>query len=235
MDIVGLFPTRATQKKFLLVAIDYFNKWVEAEAYACIKDKDVSKFVWKNFICRFEIPRAFVTDNGSRFDNTMFRTFCSKLNIKNLYSTPCYPQNNRQANVTNKTLLNALKKMLEWAKGKLVDKLLWAYQTTSRLPMRSTPFALAYRMEVIIPTEIGMPTTKTTVQDQRDNDEELIRQLDWNDEKNRSYSYPDSFLPSKSSHSVQQKGTTTVFPTKIFGSHKSLQKHSWSRSPKATS
>ena len=111
MDIVGLFPTRATQKKFLLVAIDYFNKWVKAEAYACIKDKDVSKFVWKNFICRFEIPRAFVTDNGSRFDNTMFRTFCSKLNIKNLYSTPCYPQNNRQANVTNKTLLNALKKM----------------------------------------------------------------------------------------------------------------------------
>ena len=113
----------------------------------------------------------------------MFRTFCSKLNIKNLYSTPCYPQNNRQADVTNKTLLNALKKMLEWAKGKLVDKLLWAYQTTSRLPMRSTPFALAYRMEVIIPTEIGMPTTKTTVQDQRDNDEELIRQLDWNEEK----------------------------------------------------
>ena len=113
----------------------------------------------------------------------MFRTFCSKLNIKNLYSTPCYPQNNRQADVTNKTLLNALKKMLEWAKGKLVDKLLWAYQTTSRWPMRATPFALAYRMEVIIPTEIGMPTTKTTVQDQRDNDEELIRQLDWNEEK----------------------------------------------------
>ena len=49
--------------------------------------------------------------------------------------------------------------------------------------MRATPFALAYRMEVIIPTEIGMPTTKITVQDQRDNDEELIRQLDWNDEK----------------------------------------------------
>ena len=58
---------------------------------------------------------------------------------------------------------------------------LWAYRTTSRLPTRATPFALAYGMEAIIPTEIGI-TTKTVVQDQRDNDEELIRQLDWANE-----------------------------------------------------
>ena len=48
MDIVDPLPTKATQKKFLLVATDYFNKWVELEVYASIKDKDVSKFVWKN-------------------------------------------------------------------------------------------------------------------------------------------------------------------------------------------
>lgn len=38
-------------------------------------------------------------------------------------------------------------------------------------------------MEAIIPTEIDMPTTRTAVQDQKDNDEELKRQLDWADEK----------------------------------------------------
>ncbi|RVW84421.1 hypothetical protein CK203_040676 [Vitis vinifera] len=52
MDIVGHLPVVAAQKKFLLIAIDYFNKWVEAEAYARIKDKDVSKFVWKNIVYR---------------------------------------------------------------------------------------------------------------------------------------------------------------------------------------
>ena len=62
-------------------------------------------------------------------------------------------------------------------------RVLWAYWTISRRPMGATPFALAYGMEAIIPTEIGMPTAKTVVQDQRDNDEELIRQLDWADEK----------------------------------------------------
>lgn len=45
MDIVGPLPMAAAQKKFMLVAIDYFRKWVEAEAYVSIKDKDVSKFV----------------------------------------------------------------------------------------------------------------------------------------------------------------------------------------------
>ena len=45
MDIVGLLPTGASQKKFLLVATDYFSKWLEEKAYASIKDKDVSKFV----------------------------------------------------------------------------------------------------------------------------------------------------------------------------------------------
>ena len=51
MDIVGLLPIATTQKKFLLVATNYFIKWVESEAYAGIKDKDISKFVWKNIVC----------------------------------------------------------------------------------------------------------------------------------------------------------------------------------------
>ena len=58
MDIVRPLPAAAAQKKFLLVAMDYFSKWVEAEAYASIKDKDVTKFVWKNIICRFGIPQT---------------------------------------------------------------------------------------------------------------------------------------------------------------------------------
>ena len=178
MDIIDHLPITTVQKKFLLLATDYFSKWVEAEAYANIKGKDVSKFVWKNIVCRFGFPRALVANNGPLFDRILFRTFCSELNIKNLYSTPHYPQSNEQANAKNKTLLSALKKMLKKGKGKWVDELpgvLWAYQTTSRRPIRATPFSLAYGMEAIIPTKIDMPTARKTVQDQRGNDEELIR------------------------------------------------------------
>ena len=57
MDIVGPLPAAPAQKKFLLIATDYFSKWVEAEAYASIQDKDVTKFVWKNIVCRLEFPK----------------------------------------------------------------------------------------------------------------------------------------------------------------------------------
>ena len=117
MDIVGPLPAAAAKKNFLLVATDYFSKWVEAEAYASIKDKDVvTKFLWKNIICRFRIPQTIIADNGPQFDSIAFRNFCSELNIQNSYSTSRYSQGNGKAEATNKTLITALKKRLEQAK-----------------------------------------------------------------------------------------------------------------------
>ena len=115
IDIVGPLPTTLAQKKLLLVATDYFSKSIEADAFSSIKDRDVTRFIWKNIVCRFGIPRSIVSDNGPQFDS---RVFCQELKIKNLYSTPRYPQSNGQAEASNKTLLIALKKRLDSAKGK---------------------------------------------------------------------------------------------------------------------
>ena len=185
MDIMGPLPTTASQKKFLLVATDYFSKRVEVEAYASIKDKDVTRFVWKNIVCRFGIPQAIIADNDPQFDSSTFKDFCAELHIKNLYSQPRYPQSNGQAEVTNKTLLSAWKKRLEKAKGKWVEELpgvLWAYRITPGWPTGNTSFDLAYGMDVVIPTEVGMPTARTAIQGQRNEDGELARHLDWADE-----------------------------------------------------
>ena len=100
MDIVGPLPAVVAQKNLLLVATDYFSKWVETKAYASIKDKDVTKFVWKNIIYRFGIPQIIIADNGLQFDSIAFRNLCSELNIRNSYSTPRYPQSNGQAEAT---------------------------------------------------------------------------------------------------------------------------------------
>ncbi|GKA93866.1 retrovirus-related pol polyprotein from transposon TNT 1-94 [Tanacetum coccineum] len=50
--------------KFLVVAVDYFTKWVEAEPLATINGKNILKFVWKNIVCRFDIPGIIISDNG---------------------------------------------------------------------------------------------------------------------------------------------------------------------------
>ena len=164
IDIVGPFPTAPAQKKLLLVAMDYFSKWIEADAYASIKDRDVTRFIWRNIICRFGISRLIISDNGPQFDSQVYRNFFQELKIWNLYSTPRYPQSNGQAEASNKTLLTALKKRLNSAKGKWVEELpgvLWAYWTTTRKPTGISPFALTYWMEAAIPIEIGLPTIRT--------------------------------------------------------------------------
>ena len=120
-----------------MVAVDYFTKWAKAEALANIWDVDVKKFVWKNIVMRFGVPNSLISDNGLQFDSKAFRTFCSDLDIKNRYSTPVYPQSNGQAEATNKTILNGLKKRLDEAKGRWAEELpnvLWAYRTTPEGP-----------------------------------------------------------------------------------------------------
>jgi hypothetical protein len=112
VDIVWPMPPGKENRKFLLVAIDYFTKWAEAEAFSTITIGIVIKFLWSSVICRFGIPHAFVTDNGKQFDCRPFRKWCAELQIRNYYSTPIHPPANGQVEATNKTLLKTLKKKL---------------------------------------------------------------------------------------------------------------------------
>jgi len=49
---------------FVLVVVDYFTKWAEAEALANIRDVDVKKFVWRNIVIRFGVMDSLISDNG---------------------------------------------------------------------------------------------------------------------------------------------------------------------------
>ena len=88
IDIVGPLPTAPAQKKLLLVATDYFSKWIEAGAFSSIKDRDVTRFIWKNIVWRFGIPRSIVSDNGPQFDSRVYGDFCNELKIKKIYTLP---------------------------------------------------------------------------------------------------------------------------------------------------
>lgn len=92
---------------------DYFTKWVEAEAYAKIKGIDVQKFVWKYIICRHGVLYEIVTDNRPNLTCKVFDDLCAKWKIRLSKSTPYYPQDNGQAESTNKTIIARLKNNLE--------------------------------------------------------------------------------------------------------------------------
>ena len=88
IDLLGSFPTSKTgQYQFLVVAVDYFTKWVEAEPLALVKAANIEKFVWKSIICRYGLPRVIIADNGPQFNCKSFREFCEKWKINLIFAS----------------------------------------------------------------------------------------------------------------------------------------------------
>nr|KYP33774.1 Gypsy retrotransposon integrase-like protein 1 [Cajanus cajan] len=123
MDILGPFPPAKVQLKFLLVAINYFTKWIEACPLAKITTKNVQKFTWRIIICRFGIPHTLVTNNDRQFIAQGFEDFLRKLGIKHLPTSVEHPQTNGQVEAANKVILLELKKRLGNAKGQWPNEL----------------------------------------------------------------------------------------------------------------
>ena len=164
-----------------MVKVDYFTKWAEAGPLVTIIEQKVRNFVWQSIICRFEIPRSLVSDNGKHFDNPKFRDFYSELGIKNYYSSSAHPQSNEQEEVTIRTLKAALKTKLENLKGKWVEYLpevLWVYRTTSRSATQETPFSLEFGTEAVAPVEVGLKSLRVEFANTEHNEKILRLNLD---------------------------------------------------------
>ncbi|KAL0433346.1 UNVERIFIED_CONTAM: hypothetical protein Slati_2668900 [Sesamum latifolium] len=174
------------QKKFIVVAVEYFTKWVEAKALAKITEKEMINFIWKNIICKLGVPRVLISDNGTQFQGKTIMAWCKELKIQQNFTAVRNPQANGQTEVTNRTILQHLKTRLEGAKGSWVKELpgvLWAYRTTPRSSTCETPLCLAYGTEAIIPAEIGEETQRIAQYEVAKNQEERIFSLTVIEEK----------------------------------------------------
>ncbi|XP_016173113.1 uncharacterized protein K02A2.6-like [Arachis ipaensis] len=177
IDLVGPFPTAPGQLKYLIVAIDYYTKWIEAEPLSSITATQCRKFLWRQIITRFGIPEIIILDNGTQFTDKKFREFLEGLRVSHRFSSVEHPQTNGQVESANKIIVKGLKKRLDEAKGLWADELgsvLWSYRTTPQTTTGETPFRLTYGVEAVIPVEIGDPSPRKTV---RGNDEEAERDL----------------------------------------------------------
>jgi hypothetical protein len=110
MDILGPFHKATGQLKHLLVVVDYFTKWVEAEPLATIMSARVESFTFKTIICRFGIQAAIVTHNGTQSIGSAFKDLLQGLQIRHHCSSVEHPKTNGQAEAANKVILNGLRK-----------------------------------------------------------------------------------------------------------------------------
>ncbi|XP_027177519.1 uncharacterized protein LOC113776533 [Coffea eugenioides] len=181
VDLLGPFPRAPGGYEHVIVVVDYFTKWVEAEPLNSISGRSVQKFLWRNLVCRFGIPRVLVSDNGRQFADSFLQGWCAELGIRQHFTSVGHPQANGQVENVNKTILHGLKTRIESAQTGWIDELptiLWAYRTTPRTATQETPFALTYGAEAVIPAEIGVPSSRVQNFIVQDNEDELRLSLD---------------------------------------------------------
>ncbi|XP_068503704.1 uncharacterized protein [Phaseolus vulgaris] len=133
IDILGPFPLVIRQMKYLVVAVEYFTKWIEAEPVAQITAHKIQNFVWKNIVCRFGVPKRLVSDNGTQFASHLLKKLCEDIGTQHVFASVEHPQTNGQVESANRVLLRGLKRRLEKAKGSWaeeVPRIIWAYHTT---------------------------------------------------------------------------------------------------------
>ncbi|XP_025678902.1 uncharacterized protein [Arachis hypogaea] len=94
VDLLGPFPVSPGQVKYLIVAIDYYTKWIEGEPLASISSSNCRKFMWRQVITRFGIPEVVISDNGTQFTDKKFEEFLAGFGIKQKFSSIEHPQTN---------------------------------------------------------------------------------------------------------------------------------------------
>ncbi|GKV18274.1 hypothetical protein SLEP1_g28679 [Rubroshorea leprosula] len=82
LDLLGPFLKGVSGVTHLVVGVDYFTKWVEARPLSSLTSKKVEYFVFSSIIRRYGIPNQIVADNGTQFNCSSFRDFCSNYGIK---------------------------------------------------------------------------------------------------------------------------------------------------------
>ena len=103
---------------WILVAIEYFTKWVEVVPLRKVMGEAVANFIEENIIMRFGVPHRIISDNGTPFVNNVMRKMLEFYQVKHHRSLPYYPQGNGQAEATNKTLIKIISKMSqEYTRG----------------------------------------------------------------------------------------------------------------------
>ena len=163
MNVIGPITLKASNDHcFIFVVIDYFTKWVEAMSYASVTKSVVARFIEKEIICRYGLPKRIISDNGLNLNNDMITEICTQFKIKYHNLVPYRPKMNDAVEAANKNvkkiIAKATKAYRDWHEK--LPFTLHAYQTGVWTSTGATPYSLVYGMEIVLPIVVEIPSLR---------------------------------------------------------------------------
>ncbi|KAI3816628.1 hypothetical protein L1987_16331 [Smallanthus sonchifolius] len=150
------FRDARSGNRYILVAIDYVSKWVEAQALPTNDGRVVVRFLKKLFTC-FGTPRALISDRGTHFCNAVMEKALARYGATHHLSTAYHPQTSGQVENANRGVKRILEKTVrknrkDWSEK--LDDALWAFRTAYKTPLGTTPFMVVYGKACHLPVEL---------------------------------------------------------------------------------
>jgi len=167
IDKIGRIEPKASKgHRFILVAIDYFTKWVKAASYANVTKQVVVKFIRNQIICRYGVPSRIITDNRTNLNNKILRELCDDFKIEHHNSSPYRPQMNGSVEAANKNIKKIVQKMVVTYKDwhEMLPFALHRYHACVHMSTGATPFSLVYDIEAALLVEVEIPSMRVIME-----------------------------------------------------------------------
>jgi hypothetical protein len=149
IDVKGPICTTKGGHRYIVVAIDYVTKWVEAIALIDATAVSIAKYILNNIIFRHSVPKDMIllSDQGSIFESKLVKELCNQFGIKKFRSSPYHPIGNGVVERENKSIKELLRpytidRQDNW--DEYIPQIVFARNTSTQESTGTSPFELVY-------------------------------------------------------------------------------------------